>query len=261
MRIAVVSPHCSNNGSTTLAMLIALELSSYGKNACITHAKPISNSFYKYLNFVGYQDKTSTSSQIVKVLREGGLSGDDVRDYCKQITDDLEAFTNDATNFNQDDMDFMVRYIARSFPHEHIIFDVDDRDLEQNKTIASLCDIVVLNITQSVAELQEFYRNKEKYMSVFEGKPLVVVINKYNSIKGSIKETANWMGVRKPNNWLILHDNPWIAWATNHGQLGQFFRKVKSKDSRVIEIQSDISKICTTLVRAKLFKDKKGVHK
>ena len=261
MRIAVVSPHCNNNGNTTLAMLIALELASNGKKTCITHAKPISNSFYKYLNFVGYQDKTSTSSQIVKVLREGGLSGDDVRDYCKQINDDLEAFTNDATNFNQDDMDFMVRYIAKSFPHEHIIFDVDDRDLEQNKTIASLCDVVVLNVNQSVAELQEFYKNKEKYMSIFEGRPLIVVINKYNSIKGSIKEVASWMGVKKPNNWLILHENPWISWATNHGQLGQFFRKVKSKDSRVIEIQSDISKICTTLVRAKLFKDKKGVHK
>lgn len=258
MRIAVVSPHTENNGNTTLAMLIGLELSSNGKKTCITHAKPISNSFYSYLNFVGYQDKTSTSSQIVKVLKEGGLNGDEVTDYCKQITEDLEAFTNDATNFDQNDMDFMIKYIARSFPHEHIIFDVDDYNIEQNEAIIKLCDVVVLNITQSVAELQSFFKNKDKYMEMFGNKPLVVVINKYNSIKGTIKETAHWMGVKKPNNWLVLHENPWITWATNHGQLGQLFKKINEKDRRVIEIQSDLVKICVTLAKAKVSKDKKS---
>ena len=78
--------------------------------------KPISNSFYSYFNFIGYQDKTSTPTQIVKILKEGGLTADDISDYCKQITDDLEAFTNDAANFNQDDMNYMHEYIAKSFP-------------------------------------------------------------------------------------------------------------------------------------------------
>ena len=161
MRIAVISPHASNTGNTTLAMMIGLELSSTGKKTCITHTKPISKSFYSYLNFTGFQDKTSTSSQIVKILKEGGLNGDEVRDYCKQITDDLEAFTNEATNFTQEDMEFMVNYIARSFPHEHIIFDVDDNYGEKMGDLIKLCDVVVLNITQSVAELKEFYKNKD----------------------------------------------------------------------------------------------------
>ena len=258
MRIAVISPHASNTGNTTLAMMIGLELSSAGKKTCITHTKPISKSFYSYLNFTGFQDKTSTSSQIVKILKEGGLNGDEVRDYCKQITDDLEAFTNEATNFTQEDMEFMVNYIARSFPHEHIIFDVDDNYGEKMGDLIKLCDVVVLNITQSVAELKEFYKNKDTYMKAIGKKPLVVVVNRYNSIKGTLKETANWMGVKKPNNWLVLHENPWISWATNHGQLNQLFRKVKAKDPRVVEISSDISKIGITLAKAKVSKDKKA---
>lgn len=258
MRIAVVSPHASNNGNTVLAMLIALELSSSNKKTCITHMKPISNSFYSYFNFIGYQDKTSTPTQIVKILKEGGLTADDISDYCKQITDDLEAFTNDAANFNQDDMNYMHEYIAKSFPHEHVVYDVDGDGLEENKAIIDLCDVVVLNITQSIVEQKNFYNNREEYMKLFEGKPLVVVINKYNSTKGTIKETAHWMGIKKPNNWLVLHENPWITWGTNHGNLTQIARKINEKDIRVIELKADLQKICATLGKAKVAKDRKS---
>ena len=258
MRISVISPHTSNNGNTALAMLIALQLSSSDKNTCITHTKPLSNSFYKYLNFKGYQDKTSTPSQIVKILKEGGLTKDDLTDYCKQVDESLEAFTNDTTNFSQTDMDFMVEYIAKEFPHEHVVFDVDYNDIDKVTEVVQMTDVVVLNINQSVAELQAFYENREEYMKIFEGKPLVVVVNKFNSIKGTLKETANWMGIKKPNNWMVLRENPWIAWATNHGQLNQLFSKIKAKDERVVELSNDIAKICTTVVRAKVAHDKKS---
>lgn len=258
MRIAVVSPHTRCNGNTTLSMLIALELSSGDVKTCVTHSRPTSNSFYSYLNFSGYEDKTSTPSQIVKILKEGGLQADDISDYCKRVTDALEAFTNDTTNFDQDDMNYMINYMIKSFPHEHVIFDIDDNDLEQSRKIIAMCDVVVLNISQSITELKEFKDNKNSYMSLFEGKPLVVVVNKYDSIKGTIKETAHWMGIKQPNNWLVLRDNSWIAWATNHGQLDMLHRKMGSKDARVLEIKSDVSKICASLSKAKVYSDKKG---
>ncbi len=257
MRISVISPHVNNNGNTTLAMLIALEISNNGRNTCITHVKPLSNSFYEYLNFVGYQDKTSTPSQIVKIIKEGELLDDDVTDYCKRINNNLEAFTNDTTNFSQGDMDFMIDYIARSFPHEHIVFDVDDNDLEQVRRAVDNSDVVVLNITQSISELKQFHKNKDKYIDIIESRPLVVVVNKYNSVKGTLKETANWIGVKRTNNWLVLRDNPWIAWATNHGQLLQLYKKIKTRDARVIELNPDLEKIYKNLVRAKVAKDRR----
>lgn len=257
MRIAVVSPHTGNNGNTTLAMLIALQISHTGAKTCITHSKAVSNSFYQYLNFKGFDDKTSTPTQIVKILKEGGLSSDDVSDYCKKVTDYLEAFTNNTKNFDDDDMNFMQEYIARSFPHEHIIFDIDESgDIEQTMKIIEMTDVVVLNINQSIAELREFFENKDEYMRVIGNKPMVVVVNKYNSVKGTLKETARWMGIKKPNNWLVLRENPWINWATNHGQLGQLYDKIIAKDPRVIDITTDITKIVSTVMRAKVAADK-----
>ena len=116
MVISVMSPHSNNNGNTTLAMLIALYLANNGKSTCLTHVKPISNSFKTYLNLVDYVDKTSTPSQIVKILKEGDLSKDDISDYCKKVSNNLEVFTNESTSFSQDDMNFMIDYIAKYFP-------------------------------------------------------------------------------------------------------------------------------------------------
>lgn len=261
MRIAVVSPHSRNNGNTTLAMLIGLEFASQNKLTCLAHVMPTSDSFYKYLSFKSYEDKTSTPSQIVKVLKEGGLTGNDVRDYCKQVSDSLEAFTNQSSNFDQNDMNFMYKYIAKAFPHEHIIFDIDSDDLEQCKTAIDLCDVVILNLTQSVKELSHFRENKDKYLEMISGKPLVVVVNQYNSACGSLKDVAAWMGIKKPNGWLVLHYNPWIRWATNKGKLNILFKNIVKKDPRVLELNSDLIKICSTINKAKALTKKKTGHK
>ena len=260
MRIAVISPHAVNNGNTTLSMLIGLEFASTGKLTCLTHAKPVSNSFFQYLNFRGFVDKTTTPSQIVKILKEGSLTGDDARDYCRDIADNLEAFTNTSSNFSQEDMTFMFKYIAKAFPHEHVIFDIDN-DIERNKVIIKLCDVVVINITQSIKELDQFQKQKDVILDMLADKPKVVVVNKYVSTKGNLKEVAKWMGVKKPSNWVVLHENPWITWATNHGKLNSLYKNVLKKDPRVIEIHNDMSRICTAIMKAKTSKDKRGVHK
>lgn len=263
MRIAVISPHAANNGNTTLAMLIAMELASAGKLTCLAHVRPVSNCFYRYLNFKGFEDKTSTPSQIVKILRDGSLTGNDARAYCKDVGGDLEAFTNRDSNFTDDDMNFMLRYIAKSFPHENVVFDVDDDDLEKCKAVIKLCDVVILNLTQSIKELEHFKDRRDEYMAVLEGKPLIKVINRYMSDAGTIKEVEKWMGLSKSKGWLVLHYNPFITWATNHGKLNILFRNINSKDPRVIELRSDLTKICTTIMQAKSTNDKKkgGGHK
>ena len=261
MRIAVISPHESNNGATTLTMLLGLEYSSLGKLTCITHIKPKSKSFNQYLNFQGFEDKTSTPSQIVKIIKEGELTGNGASDYCKKVNNYLEAFTNEASNFNQDDMNYMFAYIARMFPHENVIFDVDADDLEEAKMVIKLCDVVVLNITQSVKALKDFRDNKDEYTQIMGDKPVVVVVNRFDSSCGTLKEVANWMGIKKPNGWVVLHDNPWIRWATNHGKLNILFKNIHAKDPRVIELDADLEKICSTISKAKLSKVKKQEDK
>ena len=260
MRICVLSPHTNNNGNSTLSMLIGLQLASQNRLTCITHSKPTSNTFKTYLNFDTFEDKTSTPSQIVRILREGEISGEAVRDYCKSINEYLEVFTNESSNFTQEDMDFMFKYIAKYFPHENGVFDVDSTDINTNRKVIKMCDVVILNITQSKKELSNFKENREEYLKLLyeNNKPIVVVVNMYDSRVCTFKEAANWMGIKRNNNWTVLHYNPYIKWATGHGKLNVLFNNIVRKDSRVIELQSDLNKIVKELLSVRRAKDKTG---
>lgn len=257
MRIAVISPYAEHNGKTTVAMLLGLQLAKSARKVCLCHTKPISDSVYQYLGLTSFTDKTSTPSQIVKILREGDVSADSVSDYCKNVTEQFEVFTNNFKNFSRDDMQYMLDYIVQSFPHEHVIIDVDNEDMEYNKKIISMCDVVIYVATQDIADAKNFRDAKEDFTKLINGKPLLVVVNKYNSTKGTLGELARWMGLRKPNSWLVLHENPWITWATNHGKIETLYRLAHRKDPRVIEINSELSKIGVSLMKAKTLTDKK----
>lgn len=250
MRIAVISPYANNSGRTTLSMLLGMELSKTNK-VCMCHTKPISESIYDYLGLNEYVDKTSTPSQIVKILKEGGLDKDSIHDYCKAANDNFEVFTNNTTNFTSEDMQYMLKYIVKEAPHEHIIIDVDNEDAEFNKEIIDKCDVAILCINQSIKDAKQFKKNREEFTKLVGDKPLIVVVNKFNSSKGTLAELAKWMGIKKPNGWIVMHENPWITWATNHGKVANLFKLIMRKDIRVIELNSELAKIATTLVKAK----------
>lgn len=257
MRIAVLSPHTRQSGVTALSMLIALEVSQGGKKTCLTHLKSTSKSFFKYFNLVDYDDITSSPSQIVKLLKEGGLDEDGISDYCRKITEDLEVFTNNATNFSEEDMEYMFDYIGNYFPHENIVVDVDSDNPEKIKKAIGLCDIAVMVVTQSVIEAESFLENREEILGILGKTPTITVINKFNSIKGTLNATANWMGIKKPNKWLVMHENPWVAWATNQGKVTQLFKKASEKYIDVVEIESDLKKIHNMLIKYKVSTKKK----
>lgn len=251
MKVTVIAPHASHVGRTSLAILVAMELSKGFKKTCVCHTKPISDDMYTYLNFNKFEDKTSSPSQLVKMLREGDVEADSLSDYCKFVTESFEVFTNRSTNFTVEDMEYITEYIINKFPHENIVVDVDNVNSEFNKKIISKCDVVILCITQDVLEAENFYKNREEFSELTKDKPVITVVNKFNSTKSSIKELASWLHIKKPNGWLILHDNPWVAWATNHGELNQLYRVISKKDSRTIGLDNELNKIVAKLVQAK----------
>lgn len=266
MNIAVISPQLHNSGNTTLSILIALELASRGKKICLSHADKESSSFYSYFNMVNYEDRTSTPSQVVKLIREGELKPSDISDYCKNVAPNLEVFANNSKAFSLDDMEVMVEYMHKSFPHDYIVFDVDVGvyDVYSNKLskkVVEYSDAVVINLTQSIKQLETFLDRKDKIMNAIGNRPVVVVINKFCEIQSTVKEVAGWMGIKRPNNWLVLRYNPWLAWGTNHGKIIQVFNAMKKGDERLLDIASDVVKIGDAIVKIKtqISKTKAGV--
>lgn len=254
MNIAVISPHGRNTGNTTLAILIALDLAQKGKRVCMTNANNMSHSLYEYFNLMDYEDKTSTPSQVVKLLKEGSVKPEEVSDYCKKISDNLELFCNNAKDFTESDMQYMIEYIGSKLTHDYIIYDIDIGMNqfpyhEMTKKIIGISDMVILNINQSIKQLTEINRIKKDMLELLGNKPTIVVISRFDDSQSTIKETANWMGVKKPNNWLVMRNNPWICWGTNHGKITQVYKKIIEKDERVMDVASDLDKISNNIIK------------
>lgn len=249
MIIAVVSPHTSNNGNTLASILTSVGLADLKKKVFLSHTSPCSESFYTYLGLKSFEDKTSTPTQLVKLIKQDAIKSDAISDYCKTVTDNLDVFTNDKDNFDAEDMLVLMQCVLTVLPYDFAVIDVDDDGSEVANFVISKADIVILNVTQSVMELTKFNKMKDKLMKQYQNKVVVLLCNQFSSTVGKDKEVTSKIGVKTKIN--VLHRNAWLQWGCNHGKLIDMLKNIKAKDPRVIEVGSDINSLANAIVKAK----------
>ena len=256
MNIAVISPHYNHTGTTTVASLLGLELSSRGGKVCITHSLPKSESLYKYFGITSVEDKTVNPARLVKMIKGGALKPDEVSDYCKSINNKLELFSANDENFTQEDMILALECITQSFPHDYIIYDIDNDELDSpaNRLILNNCDVAIIVINQNVIELGKFKERKSKILNSLGKIPQLVVINRFCDVQGSVKETAQMMGVKAPKNWSVIRYNPWITYGTNFGKMSYIYGKMVASDYRVADVASDVKALTSLILKVKVAK-------
>ena len=163
MVISVMSPHTSGNGTTTTALLLALGLGNMKKKVLLTHTDSVSDSFHTYLGLQQFEDKTSTPTQMVKLLREGAIQSEDISDYCKNVSDNVFVFTNNKSNFSNEDMMTLSEYLVEHSDFDYLIYDFNNFETDTAKYVLKMSEAIVLNFTQSVMELDEFKKSIQKY--------------------------------------------------------------------------------------------------
>ena len=250
MVISVISPHCTGNGNTTTAILLALGLGYMRKKVLLTHTDNISESLYTYLGLHTLEDKTSTPTQLVKLLRDGALEGDAIPDYCTNLTDNTYVFTNNKTNFEEDDMQALCSYIIEHSDFDYIVFDFNDEFTETSKYVLEHSDVVVLNFTPSVLEIDKFKKDMVKFSKMYAGKKVVLVCNKYSSIICKDKDIPKRLGVKAPCN--IIHYNNYIVKMSNNGSFLTLVQKARMKIPEVIEISNDMNRLATVISKIRI---------
>lgn len=253
MIISVISPHMRNSGNTTTALLLAHALADLKRHVFFTHVLPQSSSIETYLGLNSYEDKTSTPSQLVKLMREGAIKVEDIGDYCKNDVDFLHIFTNNKENFSQDDMHTLIDYITSSPDpiYDYMVFDVDTTtDNPTAQMILKKSDIIILNLSASVYQINEFNKMESKLVKLFQGKKLFMVVNQYEQRAMKLKEVAKYLKT-KASPYTIRH-NSWVQWACNKGKLSYLYTQGKIKDGEVIDIFKDVNAIASGVAKAKV---------
>lgn len=250
MLISVMSPHCSGTGATTTALLLALGLGNMKKRVLLTHTDSVSESFNTYLGLQQFEDKTSTPTQMVKLLREGAIQSDAIADYCKNVADNVYVFTNNKSNFSGEDMLTLSEYLVEHSDFDYIIYDFNDYESDTAKYILKKSEAVVLNFTQSVMELEDFKKSVQKYSKMLAGKKLIIVCNKYSSIVGKDKDIPKKLGFKTTCN--VIHYNPWLIMASNSGQLLTLYKNIRAKNSKVVELNNDINRLASVVTKLRI---------
>lgn len=242
MNIVIMSPHTKHSGNTTIASLIALELSSRNRKVCLTHALTKSNSLYSYFNIKHFDDKTNNPIQIINLIRGGGIRKNDIGNYCKPIGENLEIFSLNAQGISEELHCVTIDFICNGFPHDYVVFDMDDNDFysEANDIIINSADCIVYVLSQGVAELAYFNTIRQDIMDLVGNIPMLVVVNKYTDIVGSMKDVAASIGIRRANKWYKINYNPWIAYGTNKGKIAFIHENMLKREYHVVDVQNDI---------------------
>ncbi|WFR59061.1 hypothetical protein QA584_08245 [Anaerocolumna sp. AGMB13025] len=250
MNISVISPHIHGNGNTTIAALLAFELSSRNKDVCLTHVTSKSESMFPYFGFEESDDQTSNPLQLINLIREGGLRKEEISNYCREVTDRLDLFSLDTftsktgkeTNVSEEQMQTVLSFICKEFPYDYIIFDIDENNLEKENVKMALAhtDCLVFVLSQSLTELKRFAAQKTKILKQTANIPNLVVINKYSDMIGTLKDAANILGIKRPNKWYRIRFNQWIPYCENRGQLKYLAEQIQKRNVDVIELDSDI---------------------
>lgn len=218
MIISVVSPIHGQAGNTSAALLISLLLAKkHNKSVCLTHLSPQSSAFYTYLGLDGLEDKTCSPSQVVKLLREGAISPQDMADYCFRVCDNLDIFPNSSTSFSDEDMELTQRFILDNMPHDFIVLDIDiNTNLPLAKLALGKTDLAVVCLTQSQSVI-------DRYKEVFPEPPaknIIYLCNRYSPDIGSVAAFAKSL---KTKMWdcCVIHNSALLAKLSNTGKLGE----------------------------------------
>lgn len=253
MIISVVTPHEQNSGNTTLALLMAHALADLKRNVFFSHVKPKSPSLYTYLGLSAFDDKTSTPTQLVKLMREGAIRVADIGDYCKNDVEYLDIFTNYSDNFTQDDMDTLLEFVTSSpdSEYEYQVFDID-ADISHPSALHVLkkSDIIVLNLNSSVHSLEIFKETQPSLFKLFKDKKVIMVVNKYDSRVSKLKDVAKLIGAK--TSPYQLRYNSWLQWACNRGKLSYLYLQGKAKDGDVIDIHKDVTTLALGVSKARV---------
>lgn len=262
MNIAVMSPHTHKSGNTVIASLIAYELSTRNRTVCLTHGSNKSNSLYQYFNMNEKDNQTCNSTQLLDLIKEGGIRKNDIGNYCRSITDRFELFSLNSNEVSSDKFNSLITFINSNFPHDYIIYDIDDNDLEStiNQAILKECDCIIYILTQNSTELSEFNENKKQILYWMEDIPSIVVVNKYCDIVSNIKQVAAGIGIKKVSKWYKLSYNPWITYGTANGKMKFLYENIQKREYHVVDIDSDVKALVNGILSIKHAKQVARYH-
>lgn len=263
MIISLLSPHTTRSGNTTSSILLALALADLKRPVFLSHVAPTSSSFEQYLGLKEFEDKTSTPTQLVKLLREGAIQPDDIGDYSKSIVDYLDVFTSTDSRFSEEDALSLLNFIVgRTSKYDYLLFDIDTPLASPvAASVIKTSSLVILNVTTSLLDAQRFQTYSKELLKVCQGKKIMVLCSDYDPRVIALKDLKKALGLDA--SIYSMRSNFWLQKGANRGSLANMYKLGRSNDSDVVDVYRDAVALANAVSKARIAisKQARGVAK
>lgn len=191
---------------------------------------------------------------LIKIIKSNKTTSNIISNYSKIVFNDrLDVLRSPKTNLYSE-----YSEIAKIYPeiinianknYDLVFVDVSKKmNKEEANRILEMADVVIVNITQRLQNIEKFYALKEKN-GFFKNNNILLNIGRYDKFsKYNVKNISRYLRMRK--NIIAIPYNTLFFESCSEGKVAEFFlrlRNINAEDRNEIFIQ-EISKMSKELI-------------
>lgn len=248
MKIALLSPRHKQGLSTASILLAQTIAHTTTLRVHLTYTGGDYKSYLEYLGLDYEEDKTRTTSQMVKLIETGSLSHAELEDYMIKIEDRFLVLNTSSDITTEEDSETLISYVLSNEDDNGTLTVIDvntelDDDITQKIIKESDLVIIVAEQTRLSSEMAKRWM-KSDYIE--DDSKVVFIFNLFDPYVMSSRETAKMFGIRYRRTSKISY-NPYIKKFCNERKLDNLLTYIKRKDERVFELNADLLE-CARLI-------------
>lgn len=249
MKIGVFSPG-RQFGASTVSILLSEMLSiKMGTNVTLTSLDPKDWSHQIYLDLPDSKELTRSLRQVSAMLDARSITGDEVIKYGIRKGEYLSILNPVVEDIEQSELVNIVEFIAKSIEHNILIVDANiELGSEDMDKVIDCLDYFIIVLSQSVLAQKklEIWEEKSKSFEEMKEKGVMYVINNYDNVVSSMRETVKYFGIPRNKTCFITY-SPRIKSLCNEGKLPHLIEYFEDDDIRYKSLKNSLEDLVDRL--------------
>lgn len=240
-KVLVMSP-LHNLGATTSAMILAQSM-TYVNNTVMLLSTSLRTPLHTYTGLQNIDDPTRAITQVVKLIQNGAISGQDILNYSHIVSKNLYYLNTSSRLLSDAERLQIIEHVINKVTTDIVVIDnSDDIDTKFSKLLIETCDVILLVLTTSDKSFK-YYKGWINTPTLQEVSDKICVLTaSFNEVVAAPRTIAKTLGISVAKFYKI-HYNPWIPKMCFKGELQTILPLARHADPRVSNLKNDMEEI------------------
>lgn len=249
MIVALISPRF-RQGLTTSSLLIAQALAAGTKlNVVLSYTGDDYKSLAEYTGLDTSNDRTRSSSQLIKLIETGSLRANELIDYAVKVSSNMHILNTSSETTSIEDSEGLLRYFIQDSSDSGMLkiieinTELDEQITQDVLTVADLV-VVVADQTQKTAELYRKWKDSKEIAP--DKHKTCLVVSRFDEMIMSSRDVARMYGIPYKRVSRISY-NPQLPKFANEQRITDVIQYILNKNHHVYRLNADLMD-CSKLI-------------